>query len=103
MKNFKIVGIQQIVSVITRLYKPSARKPWLTVYRAHPGSTTPVAKWLVETGSSYLQVIFHYAGRKMGGIMGGENLMKFVTFVLRKIDSTEKFSTSLIQNLYKDM
>ena len=45
----------------------------------------------------------HYAGRKMGGIMGGENLMKFVTFVLRKIDSTEKFLISFSQNLYKDM
>ena len=59
--------------------------------------------WLVETGSSYLQVIFHYAGRKMGGIMDRENLMKFVTFVLRKIDFHHNILISLRQNLYKDM
>ena len=28
---------------------------------------------------------------------------RFVTFVLRKIDSTEKFFKSFSQNLYKDM
>ena len=31
-----------------RLYKPVARKPWLTVYRAHAGFLIRII-WLVET------------------------------------------------------